>query len=433
MDADRYLRSLELFGMRFGLDRMQRLLTVLDSPQRRYATVHVVGTNGKTSTAQMIAALLSAHDLRTGTYISPDLTGFAERVQVDGRPVPAERFARSVARVAHAAELVNRTTGPDDVVTQFEALTAAAFLGLAEAGVEVAAIEAGLGGRFDATNVTDSSVQVLTSVGLEHTRWLGPTERHIAGEKLAVVPHGGRLVSGPLGSDALACAEEVVRSRGVRHYLAGRDFHWHEQAGSLSVEADARYDRIRLRPLGGFQRRNFAVAVCAAEVFLGGLDEARVRTAAAQLEIPGRLEVVGERPLTLFDGAHNVTGMRELVASLGSIVGERSLVACFAVLDDKEAAAMLELLLPLCRAAVFTRSSNRRSLPPATLGSLAEKVGCPSFELEGNGVAALARSRELAGADGAVLATGSIYLLSDLVRNMRHRDASRSIPETGSR
>src|SRR5262245_39837494 len=170
--------------MRFGLERMRRLMTALDSPQDRFESVHVVGTNGKSSTARMTAALLRRHGLHTGAYLSPHLTSFAERIEVDEQAISQERFAAAVHRAAHAAALVDRTLDEDDRGTQFEAVTAAAYWELAREGVEVAGVEAGLGGRYDATSVIDSRVQVLTNVGLEHTRWLGPTERHIAEEKL---------------------------------------------------------------------------------------------------------------------------------------------------------------------------------------------------------------------------------------------------------
>ena len=204
--AEEYLLSLELFGMRFGLDRMHRLMTVLGLPQRRFASIHVVGSNGKSSTVRFCAAILEREGLRTGSYTSPHLRSFRERIEVGEEPVSEADFAAAVTRAAQAAELVNRTADPDDHVTQFEALTAAAYHELARRGVEVAVIEAGLGGRFDATNVIPSKVQVLTSVSLEHTRWLGPTLTDIAGEKLAVVHDYGTLVVGELPRRSAAVA-----------------------------------------------------------------------------------------------------------------------------------------------------------------------------------------------------------------------------------
>src|SRR5438067_8825869 len=193
-EAETYLLDLELFGMRFGLDRMHKLMPVLGMPQWQFASIHVVGSNGKSSTTRMIAAILERHGLRTGTYTSPHLRSFAERIEIRERPLDGGSFAAAVVRAAHAASMVDRTADEDDRVTQFEALTAAAYSELARRRVEVAVIEAGLGGRWDATNVIPSRVQVLTSVGLEHTRWLGPTVRDIAEDKLAVVNDLGTVV-----------------------------------------------------------------------------------------------------------------------------------------------------------------------------------------------------------------------------------------------
>jgi dihydrofolate synthase/folylpolyglutamate synthase len=286
-------------------------------------------------------------------------------------------------------------------VTQFEALTAAAYWELARAGVEAAVVEAGLGARYDATSVIRPAVQVLTNVSLEHTRWLGPTVSHIAEEKLALVAEGGTVVAGRLDGEALAVAQRVTAERGARLLLLERDF------GDPGVP---------LAPRGAFQRENFAVAVAAAEAFHGRLDPVRVRAAAQAVRTPGRLEVVGEEPLTILDGAHNPAGAEALAAELPSLVGERSVVAVMSVLDDKDASRMLATLLPLFAGVVFTRSSRRDALPPATLASLARQLGGPAASIEPSPRAALARARELAGAGGAVVVTGSIYLLSDLAR-----------------
>jgi dihydrofolate synthase/folylpolyglutamate synthase len=404
--AEGWLLDLELFGMRFGLDRMHKLMTALGMPQRRFASIHVVGTNGKSSTVRMIAAILERHGIRSGSYTSPHLRSFAERIEVGEAPVSGSDFAAAVSRAARAAELVNRTLEPGDRVTQFEALTAAAYHELARRGVEAAVIEAGLGGRFDATNVIPSKVQVLTGVGLEHTRWLGPTIADIAGEKLAVVRSDGCLVAGALDPEAEAVAGRVVAERRARFVRAPST------------------TELPLRAQGGFQRRNFALAQAAAEAFLGALEPGAVRRAAAEVEIPGRLQEVARNPLTLYDGAHNPAGARALADALPEVLEGRPLTAVFAVLDDKDAASMLAALLPRCERAVFTRCANPRSLSPATLESLAAKLGGPWSETVADPLEAVSRARSLAGAGGAVLATGSIYLVADLVRDDREARAS---------
>ncbi len=398
-DAERYLLSLELFGMHFGLERMRRLMTALGNPQLRFGSIHVVGTNGKTSTVRMIAAILERHGVRTGAYLSPHLVHFCERIMVGDADISPGAFASAVQRAARAAELVDSAARGEDRVTQFEALTAAAYSELAAREVEVAVVEAGLGGRYDATNVIPSKVQVLTSVGLEHTRWLGPTVADIAREKLAVVQPGGILVLGSqLDPDADAEARAVA-----------------ERAGARIVGAPAD-PGVPVGPLGAFQRRNFALARAAAEAYLGELDRAAVTMAAAEVQVPGRLQIVGREPLTLLDGAHNPAGMAALAESLPEIAGERRIVAVVSILDDKDAAAMLATLLPSCDALIVTSSQNPRALPPPTLESLTRQIGGPPAEVVRDPRAALERGRTVAGTEGVVVATGSIYLVADLLR-----------------
>jgi dihydrofolate synthase/folylpolyglutamate synthase len=391
--AEEYLLGRELFGMNFGLERMRRLLTALESPQRSFRAIHVVGTNGKSSTTRFAAAMLEAHGVRSGAYLSPHLTHFRERIRLGHADLSPEAFGAAVERAVHAAHKVDRE---DDLVTQFELLTAAAFVAFADAGVEVAVVEAGLGGRYDATNVLAAPVVILTSVGLEHTRWLGPTLTHIAREKLAVVPLGGALVHGRLPAEAM----EVVRSVDARR---------------VGVSS----------PLGlslpGYQRENAALAAAAVEALLGAVSEEKVLEAASRVLIPGRYQVVGEAPLVVIDGAHNPAGMEALADALP----RREWVAVVSILDDKDAAAMLGELLGACRAAVFTASSNPRALPPATLASLAGQLGWEGeSEVERDPRRALERARALAGPEGAVIATGSIYLVADLLSAPGERKAS---------
>jgi dihydrofolate synthase/folylpolyglutamate synthase len=377
-------------------------MTVLGMPQRRFASIHVVGTNGKSSTTRMAAAILERHGLRTGIYTSPHLRSFPERIEVGGAPIADAAFAdaafaEAVERAAHAAELVNRTLPDGDEVTQFEALTAAAFHALASAQVEVAVIEAGLGGRYDATNVIPSQVQVLTSVGLDHTQWLGDTIADIAGEKLAVVRNQSTLVIPPdLAPEAVPIARRVAAEK---------------HAQIVRAQSDA---GVTLAARGLFQRHNFALAAAAAQAFLGRpLDAQAVAEAAAAVTVAGRMEVVSDDPLVIFDGAHNGAGMAALANALPEVIGDRPLTVVLSILDDKDATAMLGALLPAAENVVFTRTSNPRALPPGTLAHLSER---PDAVTVGVPKAALEHAKELAGRDGAVVATGSIYLIADLVR-----------------
>ena len=405
-DAERWLLSLELFGMRFGLDRMRSLMAALGSPNEAFRAIHVVGTNGKSSTARMTAALLAAHGVRSGAYLSPHLVSFAERIRIGGEDVAQDRFAAAAARAHAAAGLVDATLDPDDGVTQFEALTAAAYVVLADAAVQVAVVEAGLGGRWDATNVIDAQIVVLTNIGLEHTRWLGSTIAEIAREKLAVLTDGATLVLGAdLHPDAGAEAVLAAEGHGATIVRAPAD------AGALAPGCE-------LAARGAFQRRNFAVACTAARAYLGELDDAAVRTVAASTRVPGRFDVLDDPAggQIVVDGAHNADGIAALAASLPAFVAGRPLVAVVSVLEDKDAAPMLERLLELCAAIVFTASANPRALPAAALAALVDLPEGVTGRVEADPRRALAAARELAGPGGVVLATGSIYLVADLMR-----------------
>jgi dihydrofolate synthase/folylpolyglutamate synthase len=382
-DAERHLQTLELFGMRFGLDRMRRMMTALGSPERRFETIHVVGTNGKSSTTRMIAAILERHGLRTGTYTSPHLISYTERVQIGERDLDSSMFAAAVSRAAWAADRVNHTLAGDDHVTQFELLTAAALWAMAELQVEVAVVEAGLGGRYDATSVIDSRVTVLTNVGLEHTRWLGPTVVDIAEEKLAVLRPGTTLVlADELAEGALGVAERVAAEQDARILRA----HAEPSEATEPSETAAPAETIELLAKGSFQRRNFALARAAAEAYLrsAGIEPRvdAVRDAAAATEIPGRLQVVGEQPLTVLDGAHNPDAVRALAESLGELLGARPVALVLGVLEDKDAASMLGVLLGVCERAWFTAPPSSRALSPAALQSLARQLGFDAVDCE---------------------------------------------------
>jgi dihydrofolate synthase / folylpolyglutamate synthase len=416
--AEAQLRSLELFGMRFGLDRMRRMMTALGSPERHFDTIHVLGTNGKSSTTRMTAAILAAHGLRTGAYTSPHLVSYRERILIEQRELDAQEFAAAVARATHAAEQVNRTLAEDDHVTQFELLTAAAFWAMAEHKVEVAVVEAGLGGRYDATSVIDSPVTVLTNVGLEHTRWLGPTLTHIAEEKLAVLRPGGTLVLGEwLAREALAIAERLANERGAK-----------------IVRVREEPPSLRLAAHGEFQRRNFALARAAASEYLRArgfaVRDPRVRAVAAEIAVPGRMQIVDRHPLTILDGAHNPDAVHALVQSLSGILDARQpkpeLGLVMGVLEDKDAASMLGVLLPACARAWFTAPPSSRALSPAALQSLARQLSFAEVDCEPHPRRALAAARAWAGERPdrrAVLAAGSIYLVGDLLGELGDSDS----------
>ena len=354
----RWIESLSPWPEEFGLERMERLLAELGEPQRAFPAIHIVGTNGKTTTARLLEALLDAAGLAVGTYTSPHVLGWEERIRVGAEPVELEA---ALERIRPAAEAVGST--------QFEALTAAALAEFAAAGVDVAVVEAGLGGRLDATNVLRASVVVLTNVDLEHTEVLGTTREAIAAEKLAVLSPGAVAV---LGEPEW---EELARAHG---------------AGSVVV--------------AGFS--SLALAIAAAETFLGRPVDPH---AAEGVVVPGRLERVGEAPLEIWDGAHNLAGVGWLLARLPTA----RYVVVASILADKDADGMLAALAAVGDRLVATRSSNPRALPAEELAQRGARF-FRQVEAIPDPAAARVRARELAGEEGAVLVYGSLYLLSDL-------------------
>jgi dihydrofolate synthase/folylpolyglutamate synthase len=405
-DPDHYLDSLEAVGWKLGLERMWKLTTALGMPQRRFASVHVVGTNGKSSVTRMVAALLEAHGVPSGACLSPHTSRWTERTLIRGEEIAPEAWAEAVAQVAAAAESVNRTLEDGEVVTEFEAATAATFVALARARVKAAAIEAGLGGRLDATNTIPSRVTVLTSVGLDHTEWLGETELEIAAEKLAVLKDQTTLVLGRVSAPVRELAERTAAERGARLVVARED-------PGPGVE---------LAATGPFQRRNFALATAAAEAFLGEVDPEKVAAVAAGVRVPGRLEKIGENPPTYVDAAHNPDGMAALAEALPGIAAGRPVVACLAILADKDAAAMIAALAPALRSAVCTEipaaallghgRPGARSRPARELADLCRANGLEAVAEPDLG-AALRRSTELACGTfaGVLVVTGSHYLI----------------------
>ncbi|HMC49087.1 MAG TPA: cyanophycin synthetase [Solirubrobacterales bacterium] len=385
---------------------MHKLSTALGLPQHRFASIHVVGTNGKSSVTRMIAALLEAHSVRTGACISPHSMRWAERVLIGGEAIDEAAFATAVERTAQAAETVNRGLEPGEAVTQFELATAAAFVAFAAARVETAVIEAGLGGRLDATNTIPSQVTVLSSIGLDHTAWLGETELEIAAEKLAVLRDHTTLVLGRVSAEVASLAERTAAERGARLVVAPED-----------------PGEIALRSPGRFQRRNFALAAAAAETFLGDLDQGAVASVAATLTVPGRLEQVGSRPPSFIDVAHNPDGAAALAEALAEIAGARPVVACIAALADKDARAMIRALAPVLSHVVCTEldpaALESRGLPgiashsAAKLAEACYEAGLNAEQASDFG-AAVRRGRRLASeqTDGILLVTGSHYVLA---------------------
>ena len=346
---------------------MLALLRELGEPQERFPAVHVVGTNGKSTTTRLAEAFVADAGLSVGAYLSPHVRGWGERIRVAGEEAD---FEAAVARVRPAAEALG--------ATQFEALTAAALVAFADAGLDVAVVEAGLGGRHDATNVLRTRVVVLTSVALDHMDVLGDTREAIAAEKLAVVQPGCTVVLGEPEWRDLA-----------------------EENGAAAVVVTG--------------RSNLALAVAAAESFLGRPVDPH---AADRVSLPGRLERRSESPLEIWDGAHNLAGIGWLLPRLPS-APPSGWTVLGSILRDKRPGMMLEALSVLGPTLVATESRNGRAVPAAELAALAS-AHFERVEAVPDPAAARVRALELAGGEGALVVTGSLYLLADLSGG--HRD-----------
>ncbi|MER7892274.1 folylpolyglutamate synthase/dihydrofolate synthase family protein [Micromonospora sp. NPDC048909] len=372
--------------MVFELDRIESLLDLLGSPQRAYPSIHLTGTNGKTSTARMIDSLLRAFGLHTGRYTSPHLETVRERISLDGEPVSEERFAATYREIAPLARLVDERSA--EPLTYFDMTTAMAFATFADAPVDVAVVEVGLGGAEDSTNVLQAGVAVITPIGLDHTEWLGDTVEDIALHKAGIIHAGATVISAAQEEEAARPILERCAEVGATIAREGSEFGVLRKAVAVGGQVltlqglGGVYEEVFIPLHGAHQAQNAAVALAAVEAFLGAgtrrqLDIEAVREGFATASSPGRLERVRSAPTILLDGAHNPHGMAATVTALQEEFAFSKLVAVVGVLGDKDAPALLELLEPVVDQLVVTRNSSPRAMPTAELAELAAEVFGP--------------------------------------------------------
>jgi len=363
------------------IERITLLLDLLADPQRAYPSIHLTGTNGKTSTARMVDALLRSFGLRPGRYTSPHLHSPTERITIDGEPLSPERFAAVFDEVMPLVEIVDsRSPVP---MSFFEVLTAMAFAAFADAPVDAAVVEVGLGGLWDATNVLHAGTAVVLPVGLDHVPLLGTTLAEIATEKAGIIHPGATVVMAAQPAEAAQvllrrCVEvgATVAREGLEFGVLDRRTAVGGQLLTLQGLVGT-YDEIYLPLHGPHQAANAAAALAAVEAFLGGsggLDPDAVREGFAQASSPGRLEVLRTSPTVLVDAAHNPDGMAATVAALADAFSFTSLVAVVACLADKDVQRMLEVLEPAVTSIVVTTTSSPRAMPVEDLRELAASV-----------------------------------------------------------
>lgn len=393
------------------LDRMRALVDLLGEPQHAQPSIHVTGTNGKGSTVRMVTALLAAHNLSVGTYTSPDLERVNERLSRNGEPIDDEAFAEAVGAIADLEGLSGIRPH------RFEILTLAAFRWFADLPVDAAVVEVGLGGRWDATNVIDAAVAVVTNVGLDHTDVLGPTRLDIAGEKAGIVKPGSTLVLGETDPEVGATFE---RQGAARIWLRDRDFGCTANrvaVGGRSVDVStprARYEDVYLSVHGAHQGDNAAVAVAAAEAFFDRpLDDDVVRDALASVHIPGRFEVVARQPLVVLDGAHNPDGARAAASTLADfgVGGDRILV--IGMNKGRDAREMLEAFdAQSARGVIACAVDFVRAMPPEEIADAARSLGI-DIEIVRRVPEAVQRALGIASEDDLILVTGSLYVVGE--------------------
>jgi dihydrofolate synthase / folylpolyglutamate synthase len=414
-----FLYRLETFGIKLGLRNISLLAGYLGNPERSYPTIHIAGTNGKGSTASMIASVLTASGYRTGLYTSPHLTDFRERIRVDGRKIPEELLAFYVEALRPAISRIKATF--------FEATTAIAFQYFSDEKVDIAVIETGLGGRFDATNIITPCLSIITSIGIDHIAQLGTTTRSIAKEKAGIIKPGIPVITGPMDDIAFHVMQKAAAER--RSILQRRD----DQSivrilgRSLThVELDILSGEMQLKGLkvglaGDFQIPNIQLALASIPWLRKagmGIPESSLRDGLLNVRrntgLRGRFEVVSSTPLVISDVAHNGDAMRCLMRSMRMLVPGR-FITLFGLMKDKEYRSVVESLSDRSRLAIIVRPETPRSIDPALLLSEFHRRGKRAI-VAGGVEAGMRQAERLRRGDEPLVVTGSHYVVGEMYR-----------------
>jgi dihydrofolate synthase/folylpolyglutamate synthase len=408
------LRRGEITGMAPGLERIEALLTSLGHPETRFTLAQIGGTNGKGSTASMLASMLKAAGHRVGLYTSPHLVSFRERIRVNGEPIAEDAVVDGIDALGTQIARVD--------ATMFEAATALALDHFAQEGVDVAVLEVGLGGRGDATTVGKPAVTVLTRIDVDHEMWLGRTIESIADAKAAII-RSGTAISSAQRPEARAIIEARAADVGVPLLVEGRDLHVRMRASGLEGQRiDCAgpgwvLDDLSMALLGLHQPSNALAAVAAARVL--GVDDAAIRTGLARARWPGRLQIVRRAPWTILDGAHNPDGARALAASLAALFGPARITFVLGVYADKDVRGIVEALTPLAARFILTRAANERAADPASLAALVGR------DTPHTVTASVAEALSLAAASSTtpiVCVAGSLAVVGEALQALEGRD-----------
>ncbi|MFT4136922.1 bifunctional folylpolyglutamate synthase/dihydrofolate synthase [Microbacterium sp.] len=408
------------------VERTRRVLALLDDPQRAYRVVHVTGTNGKTSTSRIVESLVRAHGLRTGLFTSPHLVRFTERIRIDGESVADAAIADAWDEIAPIVDLVDAelTSVGDAPLTFFELLTVLAFVAFADAPVDVAVVEVGMGGSWDSTNTADGDVAVFAPIDLDHVDRLGGTIAEIAAVKAGIIKPGALVVSAAQDAAAAAVLRETAAAQGATLAVEGEDFAVTADVlavggQQLSVRGLAgSYDDLYLPLYGAHQAFNAALAIAAVESLIGGgsraLSPGVLAEGLAESTSPGRLQLVGIAPTVLVDSAHNPHGAAALVRALRTSFDVDEWGVVLGVLSDKDAAGIVAALVPAAARVFATAPASDRSADAEALADLVEQAGLPvTVHPDLADAADAAREWAAASERRAVVIVGSIVLAGE--------------------
>jgi len=419
-DYERIPRSALVFDLR----RIEMLLARLGNPQQAARAIHIAGTKGKGSTAAMIASILTRAGYRTGLYTSPHLLSLTERIQVDGTHIEKGIFARLVTGMKTEVEAVN-AAGTYGELTTFELLTALAFAYFKEMKVDYQVLETGLGGRLDATNVVKPEVCVITSISYDHTDVLGDSLTQITTEKAGIIKSGSTVVSSPQAPEAMKVIDKVCRERGVRLVRVGNDITWRRQSfthegQSFQLKGIAGEYNLMLPLLGEHQLENAAVAVAVTEVLVekwANISAESIASGLAEVQWPGRLQVLRKKPWVIVDGAHNADSAKRLINALKQYFNFSRMFLIIGASSDKNISSMVAELVSLPDSVIVTRSHHPRAVDPALIISEFSKRGVVP-EIAEDVASAVALALGKATPDDLICATGSLFVIPEVMEYM---------------
>lgn len=436
-------RQLRYSPEKFNLERMVKLMQLMGDPHKKYPVVHIAGTKGKGSTAAMVASILRKAGYRTGFYTSPHLQDFTERIQVDGTPISREQLVAAVDQIrSHLAKIPQITT--------FEITTAIAFKDFYDKQVDVAVVEVGLGGRLDATNVVDPLVSVITSLSFDHMNVLGDSIAQIAAEKGGIIKPDKPVVLAPQWKEAREVIEQIAEERNAPLTIIGRDYFFGEHSRSLDgqtfflwskddqelvneyISSGGRTDwepeHFSIPLLGMHQVENAATAYATIQILRDSgfsISREAILSGFAQVDWPGRFEILQKSPLIIIDSAHNQDSALRLRLAMDDYLNGKPIIMLFGSSEDKDVRGMFSHLLPRVRTLVATRSTHPRAMEPKLLVELANQFGKHAIETQSI-EEGLAEAIKQAGKDAAIMVTGSIFVAAG-VRDLMQKPTRNSI------